>query len=152
MPVPVDPELCLRPSRIWASLIYGVAGATIFFLIVLPLPLPFELVLVVLVLLALTMAERYRGWLGNFTRLSRREKFWLLRNPEAEEPLQICGVEYVSRWLIVLKARYLRPQGNLVNHSEQKIFRVPLFVDATDEQGFHYLQMQARNGGFQGTV
>lgn len=151
MPANPSLELRLRPSRIWMGLLVGVNLLAVTLLLVLPLTVMLRvLTLAVLVFMFIT-ARRYRQWLDGFDRLSQREESWQLWKTGREDYLQICGLEYVSGGLIVLKAKALKgktaPLPFLSRVLKNNTVSVPLFVDAMDKASFHQLQLQVRNGG-----
>ena len=151
MPASPNLELRLRPSRIWTCLLIGVNLLAITLLLVLPLTAMLRVLTLIVLVFLLIAARRYRQWLEGFDRLSQREESWHLWKTDAEDYLQICGLEYVSGGLIVLKAKTLKGKTTkrpfLSRVLKNNTISVPLFVDAMDKVSFHQLQLQVRNGG-----
>ena len=156
MPANPSLELRLRPSRIWMGLLVGVNLLAVTLLLVLPLTVMLRVLTLLVLVFMFIAARRYRQWFDGFDRLSQREESWQLWKTGAEDYLQICGLEYVSGGLIVLKAKALNDKilkGKtttlpfLSRVLKNNTVSVPLFVDAMDKASFHQLQLQARNGG-----
>ncbi|MEH6638388.1 MAG: protein YgfX [Porticoccaceae bacterium] len=151
MPVNPSLELRLQPSRIWMGLLVGVNLLAITLLLVLPLTVMLRVLTLVVLVFMFIAARQYRQWLDGFDRLSQREESWQLWKAGTEDSLQICGLEYVSGGLIVLKAEAFNDKITkrpfLSRVLKNNTVSVPLFVDAMDKAGFHQLQLQVRNGG-----
>lgn len=156
MPANPSLELHLRPSRIWMGLLVGVNLLAITLLLVLPLTVMLRVLTLAVLAFMFIAARRYRQWLDGFDRLSQREESWQLWKTGAEDYLQICGLEYVSGGLIILKGKACKGKilkskaarlPFLIRVLKNNTVSVPLFVDAMDKASFHQLQLQVRNGG-----